>query len=405
MPTFVIALITGVIGVFLDMMIFPEPVEEDPKIPKKIDAPPTPPPVKNPPKKDPPCEIKPPPEEIFRDPPINQDPPPEPPKRVLPPVVVSTDTETTFTSPVKQGLFDHKFGCLLARPFYSADVNLCIYDNRPISDFNATLTSDMVTDVESITDEDLGTGLALRTATALVSLDALSPSTLVMGVKHMNKLANYYSRMAYSAGSYEVTGLISTGALNITDCSVPEVDYEYPKLEASFDGAECSIPVTMFDELEGYKADQLQIIWRNTEWATNPKRKYFTLPSPIDATALDSALDGLFSSFTFGNTLIEIWLKIADVPEAIRPIQKCQIYTDFKTKDECKAFVEGQFTEWLNAVTTGVTIKEFYPTFFDDAHYYVGSCTAHRAVLMGWDVDKKHWCKKADWLLKKTPTP
>lgn len=399
---------TVLVDVIIDILLNPEPTSNLKRLPEKRKDPPPVPPVKDPPQTDPPNKIKPPPIVIFREPPNDQPPITKPPIRILPPVLpvgTSTNTENNITSIVKESLLDHKFGCLLSRPFYEASEFYCEYENTTFTEFYDTIKSDMETEKSEIESEiESGeTGVALRLAPAFLSLDNYSQPSIIVGSKQLHKISSYYAKRSQFASNFPITGLISVGETIINDCTIVTDYIEEPKFLTSEDSTkECAVPMAMFDELEGYKADQLQIIWRNNDWETQKKPRYFTFPNPIDVDSLGNALDGLFSSFTFGSCLIEIWLKITGLPEAIRPIQKCKIYTDFKNKDDCKSFVEGDFTTWLEALTDNVSIKTYQFIFLDDNNYYVGNCTAYRAVLMGWDTDKKHWCNKADWLLKQS---
>lgn len=404
------AIIGGIVGAVWDMLESAQPT--DPYI--KFIPEPQKPTYKDIPRETPEHKCRPVPRKIYLDPPIDTIAPPTLPDRILPvdlPTGTSSNTEATYTSNVKASLLNQKFGCILARPLVDATLTLC--EPAGIETANVALTAiadGMEADVNKIQDlvnEDKADTIPSNATAFIAFYHPLSTShTYIVGTQWIDYLYSWYYSRTVIINSFPNTGLIYADA-QVIPCSEPPTTATSTVpvfLDDNNNDSECAVPITMFDELEGYKADQLQIIWRNHDWATNRKPRTFTLPNPIEIDALGSALDGLFGSFTFGSTLIEIWLKITGLEDAIRPIQKCKIYTDFKTKDECKEFVEGLFTEWLSAVTTGVTVKDFYPIFFDDEDYYVGECNPHRAVLMGWDKDRKHWCKKADWLLNK-PTP
>lgn len=400
------------IDVLYDFFTSAEPTDNVRLIPKKPpDSPPQKPPVKKIPELDPPNKIKPPPTKIYKNPPNNFPLPPLPPIRILPPILppsgTSTNTEINITSVVKQSLLDQKFGCLLSRPFFDATVDYCVYDDRPFSDFYDTLKTDMLQEVEEIkTEIENATkelGLALRTAVAYVSFDALSPPNLIMGTKNIHKIATYYSARSNFLYNFQTTGLIHVGETTITDCSVVSADYEEGEFTLYGGNDEIMIPLSAYDELEGYKADQLQIIWRNTDWKNKRKPKYFTIPQPknIDTFSSDM-LRGIFpTTFTFGATVVEIWLKIENTDDSIRPIQKCVVMTDHQKADDIQKFVYEEFKVWLEGISEKVTIKEYVAKHLDDSKIYVGPCNPYRAVYMGWDKDKKKWFKKGDWYLAK----
>jgi hypothetical protein len=402
-PIWAAFLLGNILAEFVTMMLTPDSTDNV-RIPKKQD-PPIKPPVNDPPEENPPNKLKLPPTEIFKDPPNKQLPPPPPPTRILPPVLpVSTNTEVDIRSVVKESLLDHKFGCLLARPFYSADETFCEYENTSFQEFFTTLASDIeAQQTELETDiKDGETEIALRVATGYVSTNALSPPALIIGTKNIHKVASYHGKRAHFLSNFEVTGLISTGQLNITDCTIPDEPYEELELSTMVQD-ECMIPLSAFDELEGYKADQLQVIWRNHDYKTKKKTRYFTIPQPkpIDTFSIDSLKTILPNSMEFGATVIEIWMKIENIDDSIRPIQKTVVMTNHQTAEEIKDFVYKEFQVWVSSVCEKVTIKEYVAKHLDDSKIYVGGCFPYRAVYMGWDKEKQFWFKKADWYLAK----
>ncbi|BAQ67074.1 hypothetical protein [Geminocystis sp. NIES-3709] len=322
------------------------------------------------------------------------------PSRSLPQQLGSTSSDTEFmvANTVTKSLANRKYGGLLAKPFYDDEVNICSYTQINLSQFLTNLFAELVADeTEEIEGMEEPQNTIDKLAVVFMSFADDAPPMPIPTLKAINQLAIYYGATAKTDG-FDVTGLISVGNINIIDCSRTLENDDLPPMTVSFND-ECGVPITMFDDLEGYKADQLQIWYRNLDWNINKKPKYFTLPSPIDIDIISNQLlkSVLPDTFTFGNTLIEIWFKIRNNDEAVRPIQKCQIYTEHKNKDDCFTFVNNQVSQWVNALTKDVEIKAVYPQFFEDGTFWKGQCKLYKAVLMGWDRDKKHWCNKAHW--------
>ncbi|MBL1208266.1 hypothetical protein [Geminocystis sp. GBBB08] len=332
---------------------------------------------------------------------------PSPPIRILPISTKvsgsSTNTTYTYTSDVKSSLLNHKFGRMLCNILYKEAVEFNDADNRTVSAFKDELMGDLGAldaDIDAEYDKE-NPAPALLEALAFVSLTNLGQPVLIGATKNIHKIGNYYSARASNIENFNVTGLISIGELIFKSDGVTPPSSNEPPLITEYELDECVIPVSAFDEMKGYKTNQLQIMYRNLDWGKgNYYRKYFTLPSPIDIDSITQDSFSILSNFTFGATLIEIWIRINNVQDAVRAVQKTQIYTNFQTKDECKEFIEGDFATWLTSLCQDVKIQQWIPTFLDEP-IWVGECRPYRAVYMGWESDKRHWKKKAAWLIKK----
>lgn len=373
-------------------------------------APPPPPPLKDPPPIERPTHrIKPPPTKIYRDPPNNQLPPPTSVVRILPPLPpsgTSTNTEDNPRSIVKESLADHTFGCLLSRPLVDATLSLCEPELEDESTFIARLEGIMEsnkTKMKELVDSDNSDSIP-KNALAIANfyLPSSNAHAYLVGTDVIDELYTWYWKRVQIVNSFPITGLIYKESQFLPCTATPTVTDSTPPLFLENDSDSCMIPLSIYDEMEGYKADQIQIIWRGYDKDKKVKRKYFTIPYPkdIDAYTTDS-LKGIFPpSFTFGQTVIEIRIKSKDKDvEGIKPIHKCIIMTNHQTLEDIDAFVNNDFKTWLEAITDKAEIKDYVTKFLDKSDIWVGDCFPYRAVLMGWNKEKKYWFNKGDWFL------
>jgi hypothetical protein len=388
----------GAIGIVWDFVEGAQPTDPLIVFRDLKTAPPPPPSLKNPPPFETPTHrIKPPPTKIYRDPPNNQLPPPSSVVRILPPLPpsgTSTNTEDNPRSIVKESLADHTFGCLLSRPLVDASLSLCepeLEDEGAFIERLEGIIETNKTKIQELVNSDNSDSIP-KNALAIANffLPSSNAHTYLLGTDVIDELYTWYWRRVQIINSFPITGLIYKESQFLPCTATPTVTDSTPPLFLENNDAECMIPLSIYDEMEGYDANKKR------------KKKWFTIPYPKDLSSYTSdSFKGIFpNSFKFGKTVIEIRIKTKDVAQqGIKPIHKCVIMTDHQTLEDINTFVKNDFKTWLEAVTDKAEIKDYVTKFLDKSDIWVGDCSPYRAVLMGWDKEKKYWFNKADWYL------
>lgn len=329
---------------------------------------------------------------------------PELPSRNLPQTLPSTDsnTEQIYANTVKKSLANRDYGGLLAKPFYDDDIEICYYAQDSLPEFLSTLLSDLaVEETEDAID---------KLAVAFMSFADDAPPLPIPSLKAIHDIASYYGSMARTNG-FDVTGLIHVGNLTVTDCSRIITDLDIPPMTVEFPTDECAIPLAMYNDMEGYKGDQLQIIWRNRNYSsTNQYPKTVVLPSP---RPIGEYSEELFRSVLpqwrySGLTRLDIELQ-GDIPENRLEEEGCNkwakqafLFTDLVSVEEIENYIDTEYKLWIQQLCTDdVRVKKFVSNGYSSIDIKETWCYPYRAVYMGWDVTGKRWITKAHWYIHK----
>lgn len=322
---------------------------------------------------------------------------PELPDRIIPEPQPSP--ERRVTSDIRESLADRKFGCLLANPLYDTELEFCYYEDESPDTFFGKIIQ-LITDIlEDLITNRVSAGLnnACKIAVALFPLNFVNTTILFLGCEIITDITKYYDRRNLALNSYPISGKINVGGVNFVKCELPDFNEEGEDFTLELSFPECAIPLSMYDQTEGYKVDQLQVIFRSTNWDNDKKKRYFSLPNPradLDFSNLISAIPLTWQS---GKTQIDIFMVLRNFDDGVKPIYKTTIFTPHENRQQVEDFVYMQFKGWLDALTTDVTIKNYQMKQHDNFEIFVGTFKPHRAVQLGWDREQKQWCRKAHW--------
>jgi hypothetical protein len=321
----------------------------------------------------------------------------------------SSNTQFTYTSKVKKSLANRRWGKLITRPFYNQPETICLGSNLTPTDFFDTIQQD----VNSLQPPTLPDGQlpdALFNAIAFLSVGDIGLPVPIPTLEIITRISSYYGAMAQITG-FEVTGLINLGEILIEDCGYIPDAHQYPRmLTDEQDGfIECAQPLVMFPDRTGYKPPQLQITWRNSDWAPdNRYPKVTTFPHPKDPATLtaDSIKGALPSSFTFGKLMFKFNFvyggKVNEGGESgnLKAFGESIVFAD---SDDFPNIYRG----WVNGLcdSTLISLNENRPfTKIDygnnSLEIHTGSYYPYRAVYMEWDRDRKKWRPLYQWRLK-----
>lgn len=327
------------------------------------------------------------------------------PKRILPDNITttgggggSTNTQTTYSSDVKQSLANRTFGCMLCKPFYGKATDWC--DAPDPEAFYNTILSNATTDLDeaiALAEQDEPDYYTLdKIAMAYISPNSWSNAFVLNGIKQFMDITKYYDVRSRAVDLLPVTGMFTNLGVNRVACELE--DEELLPLDIILTtGSDCSVPITFFSDIDGYKRDQLQLIFQSVD--DKRRKRSITLPSVGDINSINPS--GI-STLPFGGTLIEIWHDLKNVAGHVQPVQKSKFYSGYETKEECEAFVYGTYASWLASYCVDVEIKAYTIIIQDETKeekYHKGVYKPYRAVYMGWDQEKLKWCNKKAWYL------
>jgi len=234
---------------------------------------------------------------------------------------------------------------------------------------------------------------------ALLPIQYYEKPIMIIGCDYFGEIADYYQRRNLILNSFPISGKIHIGNLNFKKCDLPQKEAEDNQ---DFDlglSNECAIPLSMYDQTEGYKVDQLQVIYRNLDWEEQRKPRQLSLPSPRSDLTIGMIKTAVPLTWRSGKAQVDIFMILTDYQEGVKPIYKTTLFTNHENQQQVEDFVYMQFRGWLDALTQNVIIKNYQAKFHDNFDIFVGSFRPHRDVQLGWDRDKKKWFTKADWNL------
>lgn len=329
---------------------------------------------------------------------------PELPERIIPEAEESQ--ERRVTSNVRQSLADRKFGCLLANPLFDAELEFCYYEDVDSPTFFGQLIDKILQILDEILDEALSEveetvsekiNNACKLAVALFPVNFVQKSILIIGCDIFSDITKYYDRLNLALGSYPISGKINVGGVRFVKCEIPELEEETEDFTLDLVFPECAIPLSAYNDIKGYKIDQLQVIFRSSNWDNDKKKKYFSLPNPKRGLTPDTIKGIIPASWTSGKTQVDIFMRLSNVPDGIKPIYKTTIFTRHNNTQQVEDFVYSQFQQWVEGLCENVNINNYQAKFHDYIDIFEGTFNPHRAVQLGWDKDKKQWCRKAHW--------
>lgn len=341
--------------------------------------------------------IKPPPIKIYE--PETEIPVPELPERIIPEPEQSP--ERRVTSDVYQSLADRKYGCLLANPLYNAQLDFCYYEDEDAGTFFGRMIDLITTILEELATNRVSGALnnACKVAVALFPLNFITTTLLFLSCEIITDVTKYYERRNLSLGSYPISGKINVGEINFQKCQVPEYEAETEDFTLEL-FPECAVPLSMYSETKGRKIDQLQIIFRNTDWDTQRKPRYFSLPNPKKNLTAQQIKNRIPSTWQSGTTHVDIFMDVANLPDGYKGVYKTTLFTNYENQQQVENFVYGQFQQWVNAFTDDVTIRRYQMKYHDGFDIFVGTFKLYRAVQVGWNEEETQWFTIKRWRLE-----
>ncbi|WP_342597670.1 hypothetical protein VKI21_06820 [Cyanobacterium aponinum UTEX 3222] len=318
----------------------------------------------------------------------------------------STNTQTTYTSEVKQSLANHKFGCMLMKPFYEKPIDWC--EAQDYESFYSEIKQGMENDynavIEELTKDEPNPFLLSKVVSGFISTSALSDIKIMIGLKQFNAISKYYTERAFAVSELPVTGKFTNLGVAIKQCNV-DTSFELPTdllySVNNDDNCDCGVPLELLESYGGKRPQQLQIFWRHTNYPEPKGLKQTTFVNAVDPDSLtkDAIKGALPGTFNFGHTLFKIKVKVDNSQWS--GIAECRIFGNQTDKASQDSFVTGQFQQWIDTfcVNGETTIEEYTTKMFSEGNIDVdtGEYSPHRAVMMKW-IDNR-WCKIAHWLL------
>lgn len=316
----------------------------------------------------------------------------------------SSNTEVDIQSVVWQSLANRKYGCMLSKPYYGKEINWCDYEEP--NEFYTTIQTKMNEDItlaqQKLDDPDEPTDfLSSLMSLAFLSINSYSHPIPIVGLNQINKISEYYSARAEGVSVLPVTGMFTNKGIKKTPCKLDDrtITLDNLPIKYSVGDDDCSVPITFFSDIDGYKRDQLQLIFQSVD--DKRRKRSITMPSVGDIDTIDPTTAGI-NTLPFGGTLIEIWHDLKNVEGHVQPVQKSKFYSNYSTKEEIETFVYTTYKKWLGLLCKDVEIKAYQVIIQDETKeekYHKGDYKPYRAVYMGWDQEKLKWCNKKAWYL------
>lgn len=346
--------------------------------------------------------LAPPPSQIF---PYSPLPPPYAyvyfpplPRRILPdantPAGNNTNTARQITVGIGDTLVNHKFGCLLSRPYCNKSIPL---QDPPVrNDFWNWLMNKAF----DLLDEAIETFIQDRfvpfckMAVTVYKLPRMIKPFLLVGCEALGELSLYYWRRVLPLDSYPRNGLIYLDGIQPEPQGDAENnrDYPDPRVEAGEDG-ECYIPLSLIDTLRGVKGYQLQIFYDNRD-KTNRVIKQISIPFCQDIRGMTSAdLQAILPpTITTGKQMINAYVGKVSGGNLVQKAM-IRVFSEAENQAEMDAYIEGTLRPLIrNLCLSNIDIVDYrLVTKQMDKLLHFGTYPLARATLIHLNETMNRW--------------